>query len=349
MIATGQSRLRAVSPQRILNQHRFLLYLLLGLAQSANAKTMIEGLQQLEEIVGKVNIAREYASRAEDQGSGSEYRFQTESLPSGEHWNALITSLKDGIEAIDVPEPDISRSTTVGDILRATDPKKMRDAVSNGVATATEDVELANQYTNTRSGLNLFNARVEASRKALNTLTNKLREISQYAVVKAFAEEIWLLSIDTGDLVKGMDGLLVAIREKAQECDSKAGTFPLDVSRYLDRLQELSNAECAGLNRALAQLSGQIRANGENSQAALAFAREWSEFVRRHDAGQTTASEDERMTARREEMLEQANSGNDRGTQLQEKLSDLQELSQKSNADYRRLQVLRTQLLRPIR
>lgn len=349
MIATRQSRPRAVSLQRILNQHRFLLYLLLGLAQSANSKTMIEGLQQLEGIVGEVKIAREYAARVEDEGSDGEHRFQTGSLPSGEHWNALIKSLKEGIEAVDVPEPDISRSTTVGDILRATDPKKMRDTVSNGVATATEDVDLANQYTTIRSGLNTFNARVGASRKALNTLTNKLREISIYAVVKPFAEEIWKLSIDTADLVEGMDGLLVAIREKAQECDSKAGTFPLDVSRYLDNLLQLSNAECAGLNRALAQLNEQVRASGEDSQAMLAFAREWKEFVQRHDAGQTTASEDERMTARREKMLERANIGYDGSTQLQRKLSDLQELSQNSNADYRRLQVLRTQLLAPIR
>jgi hypothetical protein len=79
-------------------------------------------------------------------------------------------------------------------------------------------------------------------------------------------------------------------------------------------------------------------------QTVSDFATEWSDYVRRHNQGQTTPQEDQRMQQRRQEILALGTSANNKAQKLQTQLSNLTEYSEAANKDYSRLQQLRTQL-----
>jgi len=254
-------------------------------------------------MVKRLKEAREYIARVEGGNSDDERHFRTGTLPLGEHWSAKISSLKEAIEAVDVPEPDASGGPSLGDFLRATSPKSMRDAVSAGVAKSAQNVELANSYIQDSAALHRYLSTVEASRKALNTLSNAFVDLGKRAVIDTFQDAIAELCIDTHALVLDMDDLIVAIRDKSRDFDVKADTFPQQVSNYLTNLETFSDAECAGITRALDDLNRQIKANSDDMESVTAFGKKWQDFVQKHNRGQTTAAEDSSMEARRQEIL----------------------------------------------
>jgi hypothetical protein len=73
-------------------------------------------------------------------------------------------------------------------------------------------------------------------------------------------------------------------------------------------------------------------------QEVNAGAKDWKDYVRRHNSGQTTRAEDALMESRRIDMLQKGNAAYEKSNELSIKLAGIKQLSQNANADAQRLQ-----------
>jgi hypothetical protein len=96
-----------------------ILFIFFGLCGSAGADNLSKGLSSIQGMVHTLREVREYIARVEDDGTGAERHFQTGTLSQGAHWSAQIRALKETINIVDVPEPDLGGSVSVGDVMRA--------------------------------------------------------------------------------------------------------------------------------------------------------------------------------------------------------------------------------------